>query len=139
MQRRKFLQLTGLGAAALALPGVGYSAISTEEAIAGILKNEFDYLKLDEKGVEQFVADFFKFRGQGKYVHIKARTLYLLKVKSPDSSLVDRLAREYILSTDFFINKMDESKTVKYIGLYDPHKRPCANPFTYNYYQHLNA
>ncbi|AHM63597.1 hypothetical protein D770_26770 [Flammeovirgaceae bacterium 311] len=139
MQRRKFLKLTGLSAVALAIPGVGMGAISTEQAIAGILKNEFDYLELDDKGLKQFVKDFLEFRGHGKYVHVKVRTLYLFRVKAAESSLVDRLAREYILATDFFINKMDESKTVKYIGLYDPYKRPCANPFTYNYYQHLNT
>ena len=33
-----------------------------------------------------------------------------------------------------FINKMDESRVVKYLGLYSPYKSPVPNPFAYTLY-----
>lgn len=40
----------------------------------------------------------------------------------------------FLLSTDFFVNKMDESKTLTYISFFDPYRRSCGNPFSNLYY-----
>ena len=40
----------------------------------------------------------------------------------------DTLVSTYLLSTDFFWNGSDESRTVNYVAYYDPN-RPCHNPF----------
>lgn len=142
MLRRSFLQLTGLGALLLAAPGTGYASISMKEAAVGALLHEFDYLVLDRKGVEDFVEDFLPFyywEGRVKNAMV-IKTLYVFKIKSDravslfNSSMFRLMAETYLLSTDFFSNNMDESKPLKYVSLYSPHLKPCANPFSFIHY-----
>lgn len=45
-----------------------------------------------------------------------------------------RIVGDFLISTDFFINKMDPQKPVKYTGIYDPYQRPCSNPFSNLFY-----
>lgn len=40
----------------------------------------------------------------------------------------------FLLSTDYFINKMDLKKEVKYNNLYNPYKNYCSNPFSNLFY-----
>jgi hypothetical protein len=136
MRRRSFLQLLGLGTAAVVVPTVGVSSASVENALAGIILNEFHFLKIERKGVEQFVADYYRMTGANKqfFMNVKTKAYYFLKVDSERSQLVRTLTQLYLMSTDFFQNRMDESKEVKYLGWYNPHKTPCANPFSSIYY-----
>lgn len=136
MRRRNFIKLTSLGIAALALPAFGAYSTSTQEALTGIIFNEFHFLKIDPKGVEQFVKDYYTLMGtkQRFYISLKTKAYYLFKVDSDKSQLIRTLTTLYLLSTDFFLNRMDESKEVKYLGWYNPHKTPCANPFSSIYY-----
>ena len=136
MRRRSVLQLLGLGTAAVAVSAVGINAISVENALAGIILNEFSFLKIDRKGLDQFVADYYRMVWANKNVltNAKTKTYYFLEVKGDQSKLVRTFAQLYLLSTDFFQNRMDESKEVKYLGWYNPHKTPCANPFSALYY-----
>jgi hypothetical protein len=41
----------------------------------------------------------------------------------------------FLLSTDFFYNKMDETREIKYITLFDPEIKPCQNPFSNLFYK----
>lgn len=135
MKRRSFLKLSGLGIAGLvALPGLAYVSTSVKSGAVGILLKEFKYLKLDEKGVEDFVNDFFSKYSYDMTYHLKIRSYYLLGIQSDKSSLVGDLANKYLLSTDFFRNRMDETKIIRYIGLYNPYQIPCSNPFSNIYY-----
>ena len=45
-----------------------------------------------------------------------------------------RIVGDFLLSTDFFINKMDPQKPVKYTTIYDPYQKPCSNPFSNLFY-----
>ncbi|KAA3436784.1 twin-arginine translocation signal domain-containing protein [Rufibacter hautae] len=137
MNRRNFLRLTGLaGAALVALPSLGFMSTSIKDAAVGIITKELSYLKLDKKGVEQFVDDYFK----GHYINsslktqINLKSCYYLGVDANESRLLSKLVHNYLTSTDFFLNKMDESKTVKYIGVNKSYKMPCSNPFSSFYY-----
>lgn len=135
MKRRNFLKLTGLVAVGTAaLPSLGLASVSTEDAMAGLIKNEFNYLKLDEEGLNQFVVDYLHQHYHSSVNKMKLRTLYFLNYTSTQSQLVSQLTRRYILSTDFFRNRMDESKPVTYVGLYNAYKMPCANPFSSLFY-----
>ena len=137
MNRRFFLKLTGAGAALVALPAMGIAYISYNKAATGFILNELDYLKLEVSGVEQFVQDYAK--GKSDNYLLKIRGLYMLDSSASKSKLVEELVKDYLLSTDFFRNRMDESKTIKYTGLYDPYKSPCANPFSAVYYPPVNT
>lgn len=133
MKRREFLAMTGMGAALVAIPGVGFITTTVEEATASIILREYHYLKLDRKGVEMFVEDYLK-KYRNTTLEIKLKTFHLLALGSDQANFAKNLAHSYLYSTDFFINKMDESKPVFYIGSYDPYLSPCANPFANHQY-----
>ena len=136
MRRRNFLKIAGLSAVAGALPSAAAYSLSLEDALVGVIKNQFSFLRLDEKGVRQFVADYYATEGASKTLlaQAKMKAFCLLKLDSEQSQTVRGITTVYLISTDFFQNKMDESRLVKYQGLYNPHKTPCANPFSSLYY-----
>jgi hypothetical protein len=137
MNRRFFLKLAGVGTGLVALPGMGFVYASYGRAAKGLLLNELDYLTLDIKGVEQFVQVYAKSKSEN--YQLKVRGLYMLRTSASQSKVVEELVRDYLLSTDFFRNRMDESKPLQYIGLYDPYKTPCANPFSHIQYPPQNT
>lgn len=137
MNRRFFLKLTGAGAAMVVLPGMGFVYTSYQRAAKGLILDELDYLTLDVAGVEQFVQDYATNK-HDNYL-LKIRGLYMLRTSARKSKVVEELVQDYLLSTDFFRNRMDESKPLKYIGLYNPYKTPCANPFSAVYYPPVNT
>jgi len=136
MRRRNFLRIAGLGTAAVVLPTISVYSTSFEQTTADLIMNQFSFLKLDMAGVRQFAADYCTAVDTNKtlYVRTKMRLYDLFKIDSDRSQLVRTITTLYLVSTDFFNNKMDESKIVRYKGLYNPYKTPCANPFSSLYY-----
>jgi hypothetical protein len=132
MNRRLFLTLAGAGTALAAIPGMAFISAPYEKSVKGLILKELSYLKIDEAGLEQFVQDFSISKNND--YRLKIRGLYIARIKANQSRTVEDLVKAYLLSTDFFSNKMDEQKTVNYLGLYDPYKRPCANPFSFIYF-----
>ncbi len=116
----------------VAIPGMGLMAVSYAEAAKRTIQRELSYLKLDEPGIERFVADYSK--NKSSNYQLKVRSLYLMHASSEQSGVVNEMVQDYLLATDFFRNKMDEQRTVQYVGLYDPYKTPCANPFSFLYF-----
>ena len=136
MRRRNFLKVAGLGTAAVALPTVGAYSTPLEKTTADIIMNQFSFLKLDKKGVQQFVADYYQLEGTSRspIARLKMKLYDVFKVSSDRSQLVRGITTLYLVSSDFFQNKMDESRIVRYKGIYNPYKTPCANPFSSLYY-----
>jgi hypothetical protein len=125
MTRRAFLRVVALGAAPVAVGSVVWRdslswvfqrsaarlrafALSPEQR----LRAHFHYLDLEPAGVEQYFADFRRYRPAF------SRRLPL----APD------VYTDYLLSTDFFRQGADESRRVHYVGFYDPSVTPCNNP-----------
>lgn len=136
MRRRNFIKLSGFGAALIAIPSLVFASTTPEEAAVGLIMNEFQYLHLDGNGVEQFAVDYFKANKKlSRFsVQFKMKSYYFAKINGNQSQLVSELISKYLFSTDFFLNKMDETKPVKYLGIFNPYKTPCANPFSFIYY-----
>jgi len=134
MNRRKFISITGIGAAALAIPAVSLFSQSLHESAADIIYREFDYLNLDKEGVDKYVHEYLIKNRDNLSYEIKMRAFNLFQVKPDKSTIITHMTQNYILSTDFFINKMDESQPVHYVGAYNPYTTPCANPFASIYY-----
>jgi hypothetical protein len=133
MRRRNFLKLAGAGtAAAVALPAVWYKATSLHEAAAGIITHELGFLKLEPKGVARFVDDYLK-DPWSRFTAAQVKPYYFLRTGDDKSNVAD-MTSKYLLSSDFFMNNMDEQKTVQYLGLYNPYRSPCANPFSSLHY-----
>lgn len=132
MKRRKFLMIAGIGGAVAAITGFKFIATSFEDAAIALIKDELDFLKLDHEGVVKFVKEFSK--NKDKHYRLTMRGYSFIGIDSTRSGKVGQMLTAYLLSTDFFMNNMDESKKVKYVGLYDPYMRPCTHPFSHFQY-----
>ena len=113
---------------------VSFRLVTTpfEDAIEKIILSELSFLKLDKEGVRHFVADYAKSMTSGSKRILKGYSF--MGITSQQSRKINSLMNAYLLSTDFFIYKMDETRIIKYVGLYDPQVRACAHPFTYAHY-----
>ncbi len=132
MKRRKFLTIAGIGGVVAALASFRFITNPFENVAKGIIKSELDYLKLDEEGLDRFVADYSKLKDRNYKLTMKGYSLF--GINSEKSGKVHQLVSAYLLSSDFFQNKMDEGRTIRYVGLYDPYLRPCAHPFSHAQY-----
>jgi len=135
MERRNFIRLATIGTGmCLIPPALYFVAPSIKEYACVILKRELYYLKLEPKGVVSFVDDYFKATGNDLLSNLKWKGLFYLKSGWDKSDRVRDLLKYYLLSSDFFINKTDESKTVNYLGLFNSYKSPMPNPYSFILY-----
>lgn len=132
MKRRKFLAIAGVGGVVAALASFKFITHPFGSVAKGIIKAELDYLTLDEEGLDKFVADYSKLKDRNYKLTMKGYSLF--GVNAARSGKVHQLVSAYLLSSDFFQNRMDEKRTIKYIGLYDPYTRPCSHPFSHAHY-----
>lgn len=132
MKRRKFIIITSLAGLVTGLTSFKFLATSFDKAAADLIRDELHYLKLDEEGLQKFVADFAK-RKDSRY-RVTIRGYSFFGINSKQSGKINQLISTYLLSSDFFSNGMDESRTIKYVGLYDPYLRPCSHPFSHNHF-----
>ena len=130
LSRRQMMTVATVGVAALTVVGTGakksedqspaprlrdhlaatweryrFRHLSFEEAIT----RHFHYLDLDPEGVSLFASSYRKVHGKRRR---NLAAVYL----------------DFLLSSDFFRNGGDESKTVRFIALYAPSDSLCANP-----------
>ena len=137
MHRRALL----LGSGCLALLGVSsfrYLHASDEDAIVAVLRRCLGYLRLDDDGVRRFAHDYAaahlistaKLRALDAvgplYSHLpfNSRTLLPRDMRRGE----ERVVTKFLLSSDFFAHGADMTRTVRYVGLFDP-LRGCGNPF----------
>ncbi|MFT3903267.1 MAG: hypothetical protein QM727_08835 [Niabella sp.] len=140
MQRRNVVKiLAGLAGGAVLLPtGMYWLSPSKKEFAVKTIQKELSYLKLDMEGVRQFVNDYFSGEPFSFSDTLKWKSYYFLRAGVSKSSNVFELVRAYLLSSDFFLHKTDESKVVKYLGLFNPYKSPAPNPYSYVLYPEEN-
>ncbi len=134
MKRRKLLKIAaGLAGGAVILPtGLYLASPGWKEVAAQKIHQELHYLTLDKAGVSRFIDDYLPGYLSQKD-HIRGKLYYYLNTSAHHSNNLFELVRSYLMASDFFLNKMDTTKTVKYLGLFDPYKSPVANPFSYIY------
>ncbi len=92
------------------------------------------YLKLEPKGFDAFIEDYFKSISNDTVTTLKWKILYYSKSNWEKSDSIRDLIKYYLLSSDFFINKTDESKIVNYLGLFNSYKSPVPNPYSFVLY-----
>ncbi|MNK02965.1 hypothetical protein D3C87_207960 [compost metagenome] len=125
----------GVGIAGVAIPASAYFLSSTVKEYAVLLiKREFDYLKLEEGSVEKYVNDYFQYPSNNLMEKLKWKAVYYLNISPDKADSFFELLKYYLLSSDFFINKTDETKIVRYLGLYSPYKSPVPNPYSFVLY-----
>ena len=140
MIRRRRILLGGLAFAAVAGFGLWGADVFTESEIASSVRRRLGFLKLDDAGLHSFAKD------QVAWVLSKRPTWYRVKFhvralfsKSGPNWGFRRQAfapgthggqpgDDVSAFERFLSNGADESRTVRYVALYDP-MRPCVNPF----------
>lgn len=132
LKRRKFLEFIGIGGALVLLPISIFVAVKSLEDIAvDLITQEFHYLKLDPEGVRKYAQDYLQKDKPGIASNIKWRSYFVLNFNASDSDNIKFLVTYYLLSSDFFMNKMDESKTVRYMGINHQYTAPCSSHFSF--------
>ena len=143
MINRRRLILGGLGVAGVAglgAWGLGHWGLHRE--IVSVLHRRLSFLKLEEEGVRAFARDQTAAAFNKKIPSVARLRYHFLSTGAPSSKrfyrssdqrsrvarLEDTLISNYLLSSDFFSNGADESRTIKYVAYYDP-MRGCQNPF----------
>lgn len=135
MERRKFITLTGVGVGLCIIPASLYFIGSDLKKYVGlILKRELFYLKLEPEGLSFYIEDYFKAINNDTVSTLKWKILYYTKSNWEKSDSIRDLIKYYLLSSDFFINKTDESKPVNYLGLFNSYKSPIPNPYSFVLY-----
>lgn len=134
MKRKRFLQLMAGSVALSAIPGVWFLRKDAKASAIHLIFSELYYLKLDKKGVEAFVSDYFVIHNSGLFKN-EVKAIDMLGLSASRLGYTEILVKDYLLSSTFFKNKMDEAKVVDYTGVvYNPFKVPCSNPFSFIYY-----
>ena len=82
--------------------------------VAERIRRHFDYLTIDEAGLERFVREYERTFGAVELDNVAGNRLLYTK---------------FLMSTDFFMNGQDETRPVRFVALHDPYVSPCWNPF----------
>jgi len=132
MKRRNVLKIiAGLAGGAVIIPsGLYVLSPGLKKYAEQKIHKELSYLNLDSSGVTKFVNDYFAAPPTYKD-NIKWKVYYYLNTSVYESDNLFEMVRAYLLASDFFLNKMDVSKPVHYLGLFDAYKSPVPNPFSY--------
>jgi hypothetical protein len=143
MMNRRRVILGGVGLAGVAGIGAwGLGHWGMEREIVSVLHRRLSFLKLDEEGVRAFAKDQTAATFNKKIPTWRRLRYHFLSAGAPSfqrfyrssdqrsrvARLEDTLVSNYLLSSDFFANGADESRTINYVAYYDP-MRACQNPF----------
>lgn len=116
------------------------------QVVVKILSKDLSYLNIDESTFRTFTIEadqkqhwqrkFFDWKKKlfMRFSYIADSVLPSFPYKYKFIQYRSDIVGDFLLSTNFFINKMDPKQEVKYMGLYNPYLRPCSNPFSNLYY-----
>lgn len=142
INRRRFL-LAAAGVVAVGGLGLwGFGRLGIEAKIVAILRRRLNFLQLDQAGLHRFAKDQVTAMLNKRFPTWNRLRYHFLSAVAPSfqryyrsadtrsriAKAEDAFVSTYLLSSDFFINGSDESRTVRYVAFYDP-LRPCGNPF----------
>lgn len=134
MKRKKFIQLIAGGIGLSAIPGIWFLRKDARESAIRIITSELSYLKLDPRGIETFTDDYLKKHTDTLFVN-GVKAMDMLGMPADRLGYTHYLVKDYLLSSTFFKNKMDENQVVHYSGtIYNPYTTPCGNPFSFIYF-----
>lgn len=149
MKRRNFIGLITLGVAGAAVGG--YIVLENFEKFARkIIVKDTASLKINPAEIDKFMAaaakknvwgDLFPFHHKQllKWHYYINNGMFTLPYLANYNAYRNKIVMTFLLSTNFFIDKMDESKPVHFTNLYDPYQIPCSNPFSNIFYPEVNA
>jgi hypothetical protein len=141
MKRRGFLKKALLTVAAVPVLGATVYWIkqrSPQDYFLVVIRQQLPYLQFSEEMVAQFTQDYLQHHA--KQLGISESAVQFLSsfedwlkviplLKQQLGELEQQVARDFLLSTDFFQQGADVGSPVQYLGVYSPYLRPCAHPF----------
>jgi len=144
MKRRNFIGLATLAASGVAASGY-ISFEKFEMLMRKIIIKDTASLKVDLQEIDKFFADtskykvwnnLFPFANQQviRWHYYVDNPLFSLPYSSNYKLYRSKIVGLFLLSSDFFVNKMDVNKPITYRSLYDPYISPCSNPFSNLFY-----
>ncbi len=128
MKRRKFLAVAGIGGIIGAIVSGRFLLTTFEDAVVQTIKNELSFLDIEEEHLYAFAKDYGSGKSRPYKLIIKGYSV--LGVSANRSGKIHHKVSSFLLSSDFFQNNMDEKRSLRYMALYDPYRRPCAHPFS---------
>src|SRR5688572_25551104 len=126
MTRRKFLTIAGIGGIVGSAASLKLFMEPFEKSAIAMITKELKFLKLDRKGLEQFVEAYSQ--NKDEFYKLRMKSYGLLGITAWQSGRINQLVSTYLLSTDFFMHKTDESRIIKYVSLYNPFIKACDHP-----------
>ncbi|WP_152267915.1 hypothetical protein [Agriterribacter humi] len=144
MKRRNFIWLLTTGAAGVAAGGYIFFE-NFEVLVRKIIIKDTSSLSISTEEIDKYLlasrenkslVNALPFSNQQllKWHYHFDNPLFSLPYNTKYEIDRSRIVGNFLLSTDFFINKMDATTPVKYIGIYDPYQKPCSNPFSNLFY-----
>jgi len=144
ISRRKFIGLAFIVIVGILV--VFFAVLPFKYIAKRILKKDLEQLKINDEIFDKFISDalankyFSGYSLRKKWliriydaIQFSGSLPYAMQYREYRSQLV----ADFLMSTDFFTNGMDESMEIGYIGFYDPYLRPCSNPFSNLFYSRL--
>ncbi len=142
INRRKFIRISLF--VIIGILVLIFALLPFEYIVRRIIKNDLNSLKFSDDTVDQFIRDGLE-NGYFSSFELKKRWLIRIYdrlplgwVKFPFEGKYNQyrsqIIADFLLSTDFFLNGMDEQKNINYLGFYNPYSRPCSNPFSNLFY-----
>ena len=149
MKRRNFIGLVTLGTAGV-LTGSYIFLENFEKFARKIIVKDTASLKVDPVEIDKFMAaaakknvwnELFPFHHKQllKWHYYINNGMFTLPYRANYNDYRNKIVMTFLLSTNFFMNKMDESKEVHFTDLYDPYQILCSNPFSNIFYVEVNA
>jgi hypothetical protein len=142
ISRRRFIITSIIVVAGLVLSVFAF--IPFEYVIRRIIKNDLKALAISDDIIQSFIQDA---KSNGYFRQMDRRKKWLIRIydrlpvnwisfpyEGKYKEYRSLIIADFLMSTDFFMNKMNPDKEIKYIGFYDPYMRPCSNPFSNLFY-----
>lgn len=128
MDRRKFIRYGLIGGGSILSGWVVWRlSKDREQIVVEVLQEALDYLQIDPAEMRRFAHDVLQ-QAQWSWGKLQAYNWLRLIRKDPRNTAAF-LSQAFLLSSDFFLKGANEQQPVQYLGLYDPYRTPCRNPF----------
>jgi hypothetical protein len=143
MTRRDFIKIISGSGIAIA---TGYLVVTDfYDVVDRLIRKELAYLRISYDVYDKFISEV---RREKAINHFGKKKEWFIGVHFTLGEFISKILpyrykyeqyqndiiATFLLSTDFFLNNMNENRSIKYIGLYHPYKQACSNPFSANFY-----
>lgn len=138
MKRRNFIKII-LGVFLLVIVRSLFF-IDFDYVVKKIITKTTDKLKINDHHIDLFLKEANAENYWNQYSFVKKAFItihYILEnrfVTMPYAAKYvqykNQIVGQFLLSTDFFLNKMDANREINYNAFYNPYKMPCGVPFS---------